>query len=122
MDLKKTQKHIRNAWIAGIFSGTGAIIMLLTKNMPKEALYFAIVNVLLFYGLSFGVYKRSRACAIVIVVYYLFAKIILIITWSSEDVTNLIIFTSLAIAFLYFYSQGVRGTFVYHKLTKEKTR
>jgi len=120
MDLKKTQKHIRNAWIAGIFSGTGAIIMLLTKNMPKEALYFAIVNVLLFYGLSFGIYKRSRACAIVMVVYYIFAKISLIIDWSSEDVAGVMIFTSLAIAFLYFYSQGVRGTFVYHKLTKEK--
>jgi hypothetical protein len=74
MDLKKTQKHIRNAWIAGILSGTGALIMLLTKNMPKDVVYFAIVNVLLFYGLSFGIYKRSRACAIVIVVYYIFAK------------------------------------------------
>ncbi len=121
MNLEKAQKLIRNAWIAGIVSGTGTIIMMLIGMASKDIGYFTIVDVLLFYGLSFGIYKRSRACAIAMVVYFIFGKIDFIIR-RLEDVmgsTHGMIFTSVAIAFLYFYSQGVRGTFVYHKLTNK---
>jgi hypothetical protein len=97
--------------------------MMLTGNVSKDIGYFAIVDVLLFYGLSFGIYKRSRACAIAMVVYFIFAKIDFI-TRRLEDVvigsTHGMIFTSVAITILYFYSQGVRGTIVYHKLTKNE--
>ncbi|MBN8756444.1 MULTISPECIES: hypothetical protein [Variovorax] len=58
----------------------------------------------------FGIYKKSRVCAVLMLGYFAFAKFVLI---SEGHVGASSLFMSLV--FFYFYVQGVIGTFAYHK-------
>jgi len=62
------------------------------------------------FGLAFGIYKKSRVCALVMLGYFILSRTVM---WPvSPSLTRLL----LAIVFLYCYVQGVIGTFRYHRL------
>jgi len=124
LDLEKAEKSIKNAWKTGIFSGTINLVLSLiqagikffTDNSAIEFLLSSLTDVALIYGLTFGIYKNSRTCAVLIFV-YTFAKIVL--SFNAERITGLPI---ISLVFLYFYFQGIRGTFAYHKLKLQKIK
>ena len=70
-------------------------------------------DVVLIFGLTFGIYKKSRTCAVVMLAYFLISKIIIISQTGSFNGSLL------AIVFIYYYVYGVIGTFAYHKHLKE---
>ncbi len=114
MDLKKAQKHIRNAWIAGVVSGTVSLYISLVRSIAAN-LFPLPIDGLIFFGLSFGIYKRSRICAIAMLIVFIFEKL------TQDSLTEpKIVYIPVVLVFLYFYSQGVRGALVYHKLTKNE--
>lgn len=108
-------KHIKNAWVAAIISGCLTLVFTLIAVAGAEILQlnaWNFIDVGLIFGLAFGLYKRSRACAVVLLVYFVLGKIMFII--ETGNISGII----LSIVFAYFYYQGIVGTFAYHKLTK----
>lgn len=109
-------KKIKNAWITGIISGTMTLLFTIIAMNGTQMLGFnvwSLSDVVLIFGLTYGIYKKSRACALIMLAYFLISKII-IITQTGTFNGGII-----AIIFLYFYANGVAGTFAYYKHLKE---
>jgi hypothetical protein len=97
------EKKIRSAWIAGLIS---AAVTLAFSAFGWQG--FDLMNLLdvgLLLGLAFGVYKKSRACAVVLLGYFVLSKIVIVIETGKAN--GLI----MSMVFLYFYWQGVVGTY-----------
>jgi hypothetical protein len=108
LGLKKANNQIKTAWITGTIVGVVTLLVTLFLNNP-----YMFIDVVLAFGLSFGIYKKSRICAVIMLGYFIFSKILL---WEilKGNPIGLIV----SIAFIYFFWQGVQGTFAYHKITK----
>ena len=107
-------KKIKGAWIAAVISGSMTLLVTLIAIFGTSMFGFSawmLIDVVLIFGLAFGIYKKNRICAVVMLVYFVLSKILLI----SESGQTSGLFVS--IIFLYFFWQGVSGTFAYHKLT-----
>ncbi len=117
--LQKAKTDIKNAWIAGAISGVITLVFALIamssaeirQNMGIDAWLW--IDVVLIFGLTFGIYKKSRICAVLMFVYFAISKLI---QFSSGQFGGAFV----AVLFLYFYFQGMRGTFTYHKLKQEQ--
>jgi predicted Zn finger-like uncharacterized protein len=113
------KKPIRNACIAGTISGvlTLLVSLICASGVDIPGLDFDLWNlfdVLLIFGLTFGIYKKNRVCAVLMFVYFVGSKVLM---WKeSGSVSGL----SMAALFGYFFLQGILGTFAYHR-THETT-
>ena len=72
------------------------------------------IGVILFFGLFYGMYKKSRICAIMLLLFSIIHNIYFIII----GITPLGIIIDLLITF--FFAYCVYGTFVYHKIINFK--
>jgi hypothetical protein len=115
--LKKANQEIKNAWVAGTFCSTATLILTLLSvfgvNIVPGVDLSALLDVGLGCGLSFGVYKKNRACAVILFTYFVANKIYI---WSQ---TNTLQGLYLAVILGVCFFQGITGTFSYHKLTKK---
>jgi serine/threonine-protein kinase len=114
---EKVQKQIRNAWIAGTISGTITLAVVLFAMAGANILGFSawqLIDVALIFALTFGIYRKSRVCAVVMLIYFIISKAMLITQAGSS--TGIIT----ALIFLYYYGYGVAGTFAYHKAMREQ--
>ena len=114
--LKKAEQQIKNAWQAGIVSGTITLILVLCSVAGNNVLNgfinaSALIDVCLISGLSFGIFKKSRIAAVIMLVYFVSSQIWVAI--ALKRVPGL-----LAWIFVSFYAGGVQGTFTYQKLSK----
>jgi serine/threonine-protein kinase len=105
-------KKIKHAWTAGLISAALTLLVTLlavfgVKMMGFDAWEFLDVAFIL--GLTYGIYRKSRVCAVLMLVYFLISKIII---FAQSGKPNGIV---MAVVFLYYYAQGVAGTFAYHK-------
>lgn len=105
MSQQQAEKAIKNAWIAGIISTVMTLLMTLLLGLG----WIGFIDVFIAGGLTFGIYKKSRAAAVAMLLYFVISQIVLRleIGFSSS--------MFLAFVFAYYYAQGVRGTFAYHK-------
>lgn len=72
----------------------------------------AFIDIALMLGLAFGVHKKSRICAVLLLVYSVAGHLN---AWlAMGNVATL----PAALLFSYFYIQGMRGTFAYHHFLK----
>lgn len=111
---EQVSKKIRNAFYAGIFSGSITLLFVLIAlaGSPMAGISaWAFLDVVLIYGLAFGIYKKSRTAATVMFVYFVASKIYMMGSGMSGMV--------MAVVFGVFYFQGILGTFAYHKHQKE---
>lgn len=74
------------------------------------------VDVVLIFLLAFGIYRRSRVAATLMLLYYTVSKITLMIELGKP--TGLL----MSLVFFYFYFQAMIGTFEYHKFLKSAER
>jgi hypothetical protein len=106
-------KKIKSAWVAGCISGSVTLIVTLLAISGTSILNYSaweLFDVALIFGLAFGIYKKSRACAVLMLIYFIASKILIAIeTGKAPGIV-------LALIFVYYYWQGVAGTFAYHKL------
>lgn len=120
MDIKKAQSAIKAAMICGILSTSitliATAIAIHQGQLEIDGVQFnalMLVDVGLLTGLTIGLYFKSRVAAVTLFAYFLWAKVS---TWSSgQSPMNIMV----GVAFLYFYFQGMRGTFIFHKLSKQ---
>lgn len=117
MSRAQALEHIRNAWITGGVSALVTIAVVLASVSGRTVApglkldWTGLLDVFIMLGLSFGVYRRIRWCAFGLLGYFILNKVIM---WGAgvggTDPTSLL----LSFAFLYFFYQGVRGTWAYH--------
>ncbi len=110
----KWKKAIRNACIAGTISGVLTLLVTLisASGVDIPGLDFDLwnlVDVLLIFALTFGIYRKNRVCAVLLFIYFVGSKVLM---WKeSGSVSGL----SMATLFGYFFLQGILGTFSYHR-------
>ena len=112
-------KKIKQAWIAGTVSASVTLVVTLLAISGTEILGFTVwelFDVALIAGLTYGIYRKSRTCAVLMLLYFIASKIFIMIETGKP--TGLV----LGILFAYFYWQGVSGTFSYHRFLKNPRR
>jgi hypothetical protein len=105
-------RKIRNAWVAGLISsGVTLVFVLIAISGTSIAGFTAweFADVALMLGLSFGLYRKSRTCAVLMLAYFVISKALLF--QATGRASGML----LALVFLYYYAQGVVGTFAYHR-------
>ncbi len=111
---------IKQGWIAGavlasisLLTWTIAMLRNDSNIQGYELTVYSIVDILVVYGLSFGIYKNSRACAIILASYFILIKLVQIFTVSFPinifPILGLIIFGS-------FFIRAIIGTVNYYKI------
>jgi lysylphosphatidylglycerol synthetase-like protein (DUF2156 family) len=111
-------KKIKSAWVAALISCAVTFVfatVAVNSGKPFGGLDgTAFFDVVLMLGLAFGIFKRSRACAVAMFAYFVISKIIVIAeTGKASGIF-------LALVFMYYYWQGIVGTFAYHKHVKSQ--
>lgn len=116
MNISTARQHIMNAVTAGVICGIITLIVTLISIMGAKILDFDVWNlfdVALIFGLTYGIYKNSRVCATLMLIYYMIDKIYAAFTLSKTP-------SLLSILFIYYFFQGMRATFAYHRLLQQK--
>jgi hypothetical protein len=108
-EIEKALSNIKTAWIAGIIiSGlciVGVIVCFFIKIDAIPILFMAVWV----FGLSYGIYKKSRICAIIILVSWILGTLTFAI--HGEFIPALI-----GAILCYPYYKGLMGTLAYYKL------
>lgn len=119
--LAEAEKQIRNAWITGVIVCVVTTIIALlvsaaatANNIVPATPFEMMFGVVLFGGLTIGVYFKNRGCAIALCVLFILDKIL---TIADTGKLSGVFFT---IILGYYFAYGIRGTFTYHKLKKQK--
>jgi serine/threonine-protein kinase len=124
---EKIRNRIKRAAITGVISGIGTLLVgggaIATNGGSSTALVSYVADFLIDVGLAYGIYRKSRACAVTMFVYSLIFKFFLIVLIFSkhvdrETVMGLSILFVFGSVFLYFYFFGILGTYAYRKQLK----
>ncbi|MEJ2354306.1 MAG: hypothetical protein P8Y62_00125 [candidate division WOR-3 bacterium] len=119
MNIEQAKKAIKISWILALVSGGITLIFgifskYIQDTVPINANLGLVLDALIVFGLAFGIYKKSRICAVIMFVYFLNSQFRF--TINSRTISNI----PLALVFLFYFYQGIRGTFSYHKLTADE--
>lgn len=109
--LKLANRNIKVAWIAGIVLGV-IILLNALASAETDGSGFQLLDVLLIFGLSFGIYKKNRVCAVSMLVYACILLLRLLI--NNFSIIGILIIGGL----IYCFVQGVRGTFAHYQSTQ----
>lgn len=114
--IEKAQKNIRNAWIAGVISASITMGYVLSHGLlstDSEAAQYAALSALIVYVLSYGIYKKSTFCAMLLCGLFVLDKVIYFMSGGNTNA----VYT--ALLFCFFYARGIEGTIQYHRLTAD---
>jgi hypothetical protein len=119
MDRSEAIKATKNGAIAACISGTltlGIVLVAIFSNSNGAIRLWNdpsnFFDIILIFGCAYGIYKKSRASAIILFVYFIISKIFIGIE------TGKLSGIGLGLVFLYFYGKAIQGSFVFHKLEK----
>jgi serine/threonine-protein kinase len=108
--------RIKTAWIAAAISGSITLFVSLLAiggTSIAGVTGLNLVDAALIFGLAYGIYRKSRTCAVIMLIYFIASKIFIMTqTHSGNGIF-------LAVVFLLCFVQGVIGTFQYHKITSQ---
>lgn len=115
---ERVDRAIKRAWIAALVCGgitlvVGLIAIGGMQLVPGFNGWVLLDSAILF-GLAFGVYKRSRICAILLVAYGAFNEVYMISSGIDKP-------HPLRLIFIYFYFRGMVAVFAYHKQLSQQS-
>jgi hypothetical protein len=115
-ELEQARSDIKNAYQAGLFlGGVNFIFFLAVVSNPamsqKLGGGWILLDVIVFFGLSYGIYCKNRACAILMMCYVILARILSIAAGDFSPFS--IILTGILLRCFF---QGIVGTANYHTL------
>jgi hypothetical protein len=113
--MKKAEGQIKTAYWAAVISGVVTLALSLFGGGLLGFDLWSLLDVAVIWLLAFGVFKKNRACSILLLGYYLSGQIMLRLDTGQAGGIPL------AIVFTVFFIQGIRGTFAYHRLTKQSS-
>jgi serine/threonine-protein kinase len=109
-------KKIKNGWMAGLITVVITLIFVLISLFGTSILgidAWALVDVGVMAGLTFGVFRKSRTCAVLLLGFFVLNKVLM---WmESGTATGL----PITLIFCWFFVQSVVGTFQYHSWKRE---
>ena len=127
MNIEQSLKHIKNGWIVALIAGLITLAFnyfSMSQNTTTDDIFgfyndpFILFDIVLVFSMAFGVYKKSRTCAVILLIHYLLSKLVMInYGINFFDISGII-----SLVFIYFYVQAVRGTITYQKLTKNNEK
>ena len=116
------EKRIQHAWMAG-----GAYCAILGSQLGSSFMYsfynwfwllLKVADLAIVFGLVFGIYKKSRICAVLMLIYFIVAQIYQMNLIQSIGLSVSVFREFVFIVFVYFFLRGVIGTFQHHNLSK----
>ncbi len=114
-------KKIKTGWIMGVIVGILTFLIVTVVVVTNTSIaglnVFSYLDVVIVFGLSFGIYRNSRVCAVLMVMYYILNKIIMLASAPSgpNAVGGILVPIFITIGFV----QAAIGTFKYHELKAE---
>jgi len=120
IDKKTADKFVWCAVIGAFLAGLATLALIIIGQLSKSSANYGfnlwnLLDVALFWGLAFGIFKRSRTCAIILFVYSLLNRIDM---WQRTHDIGIAI-GGLALVFVVLYFLGILGTFAHHSIKKE---
>lgn len=116
---KKALKGINMAAGAGFFQALFLVLVvsiILVFDVSFLGLNSAAyIDAIILTLLAFGVYKKSRVCAVILFIFFLISQFFTL--FNTQGLSGI----PVAVVFAYFYIQGIRGTFSYHRQSKHIT-
>jgi hypothetical protein len=106
IDEKLTRIFITCGWIAAVIAGFFTTFCVITGCLNK----YYIVDMALLFGLAYGVYRRSRTCAVLLLAYAIASQAMFFSRGRQPSAIALVS----AGTFFTAYALGVIGTFVSH--------
>lgn len=113
MDMQQANTAVRIAWKMSLISigVTGFLTLVYASGGSLANVdWWNWVDMVLMLALTYGVYKKHRASAVTLFVYYVVGKIYI---WIFSGA---IIGLPIAAVFAYFFFRGIQGVFAYHRL------
>ena len=116
LDLVELRKKIDSSVTAAVASGVLVAAMTVLAFLVSSFVVdigvgpWVFVDVLIIGGLTYGTYRRSRVCAVLLFVFYLGSKLLM---WVESGQTTGLYMT---ILFLFWMGQGVWGTYRPHRV------
>lgn len=116
--MESASKAIKHAWIAAVVSGCLTLLAALAAIVSGGSLFGApwdgwvLIDALLILGLAYGIYRKNRAAAVAMLLYFTLSQIWMRIDGVGSSGVMLAFF------FFFFYLRGAVGTFAYEKLTR----
>ncbi|PKE29569.1 hypothetical protein CWS43_16145 [Rahnella sp. AA] len=107
---------IKNGWAAAVASALITValdVYFWMSGVRAVLVYFNLIYVLVSCGLAYGIYRRSRVCAVLMLLLFVLDKVYAPVTYSSG---NIVFF----VMFMMFFSGGVVGTFWYHSKARSQ--
>ena len=116
------QSKIRRAWLAGLVVGIVTVGISLLEGTGYYVVvnvgYWGLVDAVIIFGLTFGIYKRNRIATILMLIFFVSGKILLLQEPELRYLSTESTFYYVSLSLGYFFLQGIMGTFAYHKLAK----
>ena len=123
MELSEALKNIRYGYIAALVSAGITVVLNFLQFDAGDVNLFSdpvvLYDVIIILLLAFGIYKKSRVCAIAMLIYFILGKIFQFQEYASYGIDTPPSTYLVALVFIYFYFQAVRGTIAYHKINKK---
>jgi|GEM_PF-516216 len=109
------ESKIKMAWSAAFLTAGGmtllGVLSILGVKLPLALDWTLIIDALVIAGLGFGVYRKSRVCAVLLLVLFVSSKLLTFHDLGARSIAGI----PVALAFAWFYWQGIAGTFAYHR-------
>ena len=123
MEISEALKNIRYGYIAALVSAGITVVLNFLQFDAGDVNLFSdpvvLYDVIIILLLAFGIYKKSRVCAITMLIYFILGKIFQFQEYASYGIDTPPSTYLVAVVFIYFYFQAVRGTIAFHKINKK---
>lgn len=115
MDRNRALKDIRNAWIAAYVSAAVMVVAVVIARLGVVPLHGAdlgtALEIAILMALAFGVHMKSRAAAVVLLVYFVVVQVLL---RAGLGMGASGVFVAAMLGYL--YVRGVIGAFALHRI------
>ena len=101
------ERMVACGWIAAAIAGLATLVFSLAASYGLT--HYNLVDAVLLFGLAYGIYRRSRICAVVALAYHILNRLMI---FYGQGVPPIAVVLTLMFAALYLL--GVIGTFVHH--------
>ena len=123
MEISEALKNIKYGYIAALVSAGITVLLNFLQFDAGDVNLFSdpvvLYDVIIILLLAFGIYKKSRVCAIAMLIYFILGKIFQFQEYASYGIDTQPSTYLVAVVFIYFYFQAVRGTIAFHKINKK---
>lgn len=117
---RKINRAIKNGWQAGIVFFVLTLCLFVYQWIVFKTPLWDLIDVVIYLLLSYGIYRRSRTCAILMLLLYILSQAIAPKLYYIGNVKTEYHFNILLIVLIVCFSYGVVGTIEFHRWRKGK--